>query len=93
MEEKQKRNWKEEIKDTWTYCRPYIKTALACLCVGWMYGFIKGMDTNNEQWLKYGFERARDESEENERDDFVYDETTVDDPELLELIRMENENS
>lgn len=93
MEEKQKRNWKEEIKDTWNYCRPYVKTALACLCVGWMYGFIKGMDTNNEQWLKYGFERARDESEENERDDFVYDETTVDDPELLELIRMGNENS
>ena len=93
MEEKQKRNWKEEIKDTWDYCRPYVKTALTCLCVGFMYGFVKGMDANNEQWLKYGFERARDESEENERDDFVYDETTVDDPELLELIRMENENS
>ena len=90
MEEKQKRNWKEELKDTWAYCKPYIKTGVTCLFVGAFWGFVKGIDCQTNVYLGL---LAKIPNASDDEEDFVYDETTVDDPELLELIRLENENS
>lgn len=87
--EKNKRTFKEVAKELKRRCWPHVKTGAMCLFVGFVYGFIKGSEANNELWLKYGFEKDRDDSE-NTDDDFVYDETNVDDPELLEMIRSES---
>lgn len=87
MENENKRTFKEGAKEAWRRCWPYIKTGGMCLFVGFVYGFIKGNQANNEIWLKYGFEPARSDSGDLTDDDFVYDESNVDDPELLEMIR------
>lgn len=77
---------KEIVKEKWKRCWPYIKTGGTCLFIGFVYGFITGSEANNDMWLKNGFERTRDDSGDT-TDDFVYDESNVDDPELLEMIR------
>ena len=87
--EKKKRNWKREAKDVWDRCWPYIKTGGTCLFIGFVYGFIKGNEASNNMWLTHGFERAQDDSDDM-IDDFVYDESNVDDPELLDIIRSES---
>lgn len=89
---KEKRNFKQEIKDWWNEHKKAIKTGVVCGLVGIGYGFIKGLTTSNEMWLRNGFTKAEAEPEEP-CDELELDETNCDDPELLELIRLENEEA
>lgn len=93
MKEKTKRTWKEELKDTWDYCAPYLKVGATCLLVGAFWGFVKGVECQTDVVLGLSAKIPNYRDENETEDSFVYDETTVDDPELLELIRMENENT
>lgn len=85
----EKKGFKQELKDWWDDNKRAIKAGVVCGFIGIVYGLIKGFETNNDMWLRHGFTPAQADDE----DDFVYDETTVDDPELLELIRLEEEMS
>lgn len=87
---KEKRNFKQEIKDWWNENKRVIKTGATCLLIGLGYGFIKGLSTSDEMWMKHGFTRA--EAEEP-CDEFGLTESNCDDPEYLELVRLENENA
>ena len=80
----EKRNFIQEVKDWWNDNKRVIKTGGLCLLIGAFWGFVKGIDcqTNVNLGLIAKIPNANDDE-----DDFVYDETTVDDPELLELIR------
>ena len=89
---KEKRNFKQEIKDWWNDNKKVIKTGVVCGLIGIGYGFIKGLSTSDKMWMDHGFTRAIDKSEEP-YDELVLDESNCDDPELLELIRLENENA
>ena len=89
MEEK--RNFKDRVKDWWKDNKDVIKTGVVCGLIGVGYGFIKGLSASDKMWMDHGFTRAEDESEPSS--DFEYNESNVDDPELLELIRSEGEEA
>lgn len=86
----EKRNFKEEVKELWNEYKRPIKAGVICLGIGIFYGFLKGVNTITNSSLYMS--QLLPESDTDE-DDFVYDETNVDDPELLDLIRLENEKS
>lgn len=73
------RRKKHKLKEWWAENKTVIKTAVTCLSIGALYGFIKGSSVTADAFLKPQNSESTDE-------DFVYDETTVDDPDLLELI-------
>ena len=87
---KEKRNWKQEIKDWWKDNKKAIKTGVVCGLFGIGYGFIKGISTSDEKWMKYWLAPAADDEP---CDELELDETNCDDPELLELVRMDNETA
>ena len=89
---KEKRNWKQEIKDWWNDNKKVIKAGVVCGLLGIGYGFIKGLTTSNEMWMRHGFTKAEDDVEEP-YDELGLTESNCDDPELLELVRFENENA
>lgn len=78
------RNFKQEIKDWWSENKRVVKVGSACLLIGAFWGFVKGVNSMTSLSVA---------NSKQEEDDFVHDELSVDDPELLELIRMEEENS
>lgn len=82
----------EQAKNWWNDNKRVIKTGLICGVLGVMYGMVEGCKSQNEMWLKYGFERAGADPEPAD-DMYGLTEENCDDPELLELVRMENENS
>lgn len=84
------RNFKQEIKDWWSENKRVVKVGGVCLLIGAFWGFVKGVACQTNTHLSL---LAKIPNANNDEDEFVYDETTVDDPELLELIRMEEENS
>lgn len=79
-----KRNWKQEIKDWWNKHKRAIKTGGICLLIGAFWGFVKGINCQTSAIISLS---SKIPDAKNEEDDFVYDETNVDDPELLEMIR------
>ena len=79
-----KRNWKQEIKDWWNEHKRVIKTGGLCLLIGAFWGFVKGVDCSTNAIISLS---SKIPNANNEDDEFVYDETTVDDPDLLEKIR------
>ena len=79
-----KRNFKQEVKDWWKENKKVIKTGGLCLLIGAFWGFVKGVSCQTN--VNLGLIAKIPNANESD-DDFVYDETTVDDPELLELIR------
>lgn len=79
-----KRNFKQEVKDWWKENKKVIKTGGLCLLIGAFWGFVKGVNCQTN--INLGLIAKIPNANESD-DDFVYDETTVDDPELLELIR------
>lgn len=83
----EKKTIKQQAKEWWDENKRVIKTGLICGTFGLMYGFIKGGLTVAGMRLEYA------KSLPDGDDDFEYTEENVDDPELLELIRLENENS
>lgn len=86
----EKRNYKQEVKDWWNDNKRVIKAGGLCLLIGAFYGFVKGINAGESSRMKL---IDMIPSRNDEQDTFVYDETTVDDPELLELIRLENEGT
>lgn len=70
---------KQKLREWWAENKTVIKTAVTCLSIGVLYGFIKGSSVTADLFLKAQNSESTDEN-------FVYDETTVDDPDLLELI-------
>lgn len=79
-----KRNWKQGLKDWWNKYKGVIKTGGVCLLIGAFWGFVKGVNCQTSVNLSL---LAKVPNTKDEDDEFVYDETTVDDPELLEMIR------
>ena len=59
------------------------------MIIGAFYGFAKGVDSGTKFTGKL-IDRIPYQNNDDDEDS-VYDETNVDDPELLELIRIENE--
>ena len=88
----EKKNFKKEIKDWWQDNKRVVKASVVCGFIGIMYGFAKGLSTNEKMWLENGFERAVDDSD-LPCDEFGLTEEECDDPEFLEIVKFENENS
>lgn len=86
---KEKRNFKQEFKDWWNENKKVVKTGGLCLIIGAFYGFAKGVDSGTKFTGKL-IDRIPYQNNDDDEGS-VYDETNVDDPELLELIRIENE--
>ena len=88
------RNWKQEIKDWWNENKTAIKAGFAFGMIGAFAGFAAGVTATDRLWLEHTtFEGIKDVSNDESDDDFVLDESNCDDPELLDLIRSEIENS
>ena len=88
------RNWKQEIKEWWNENKNAIKAGFAFGMIGAFAGFAAGVTATDRLWLEHTtFEGIRDVSNDESDDGFVLDESNRDDPELLDLIRSEIENS
>lgn len=85
---KRKRNLKQEIKDWWNENKRVIKTGIVCLGIGFTYGFIKACDT-----MTHMRGSAMQIDYEGPCDELGLTESNCDDPELLELVNYEIENS
>lgn len=88
----EKKTFKECVKDWWRDNKRVIKAGVICISVGCMYGFIKGMAAADGAWLKHGF-KMPDNDLPDPDDLYGLTEATCDDPELLELVNWEIENS
>lgn len=88
----EKKTFKQQVKDWWQENKRVIKVSITCGVIGIGYGFIKGMNAANDLWLRHGFERAVDDSDDSS-DNFCLTEENCDDPELLEMIKTKIENS
>ena len=86
------KTFKQQIKDWWNDNKRVIKAGIAFGALGVAYGFIKGAGATDRLWLEHGFERAVDDSEDSS-DNFGLTEENCDDPELLEIVKSENENA
>lgn len=90
-EKTEKRNYKQEIKEWWNENKRVIKTGAACLGVGFAWGFIKAVNQLNGIAITL---TAGDKTYGSEPcDDLGLTESNCDDPELLELAKLENENA
>ena len=76
---------KEKAKDWWDRNKKLVGVGLVCTVAGVSYGFFKGVDTMSDMIVRCDL--CPDDASENEQDEFVYDESNVDDPELLEMIK------
>lgn len=79
----EKRDFKKEIKDWWSKNKRPIKVGATCLFIGAFCGFVKGVNSTI-----INIDLVRDPGDRNDGSNFEYNESNVDDPELLELIRM-----
>ena len=86
----EKKTFKQEVKDWWDENGRVIKTGATCLAVGAFWGFGKGVGACTNSNISLSSKLPYPDEAES---DFEYTEENVDDPELLELIRLENENS
>ena len=80
----EKKTFKQQVKDWWQENKRVIKAGITCGLIGIGYGFIKGMTAANDLWLKHGFERAIDDSDDSS-DGFKLTDKNCDDPDLLEM--------
>lgn len=87
-----KKTFKQQIKDFWNENKRVIKVGITFGALGFIYGFTKGMTAEEKLWLDHGFEKAIDNSE-TPSDEPGSAEDIRDDPEYLELVKFENENS
>lgn len=88
------RNWKQETKDWWNENKSSITSGFAIGVLGAFAGYAAGMTATDRLWLEHTMLEGNTYASDNESDDgFVMDESNCDDPELLELIRLENEEN
>lgn len=86
-----KRNFKQEAKDWWNDNKGKVKVGVLCGLAGIGYGFIKGVCAANKTWI----DRVNEIGPfpEEPEDELGLTESNCDDPELLELVKLENENA
>ena len=90
-EKTEKRNYKQEIKEWWNENKRVIKTGAACIGVGFAWGYIKAVEHLNGINITL---TAGDKTYGSVPcDDLGLTESNCDDPELLELVKLENENA
>lgn len=82
----------QQLKDWWNDNKKVIKVGFTFGVLGVAYGFIKGAAVTDNMWLEHGFERALAEPD-TQSDELRLTEENCDDPELLELVRSEEEDS
>ena len=87
-----KRNFRQEVKDWWNDNKGYIKVGITYGLIGIGYGFVKGVTTTDKLWMNTLRETV-DQTLEESSDEFELNESNCDDPELLELVRSENEDA
>ena len=87
----EKRNYKQEIKEWWNENKRVIKTGAACIGVGFAWGYIRAVEHLSKIDITYTFEDRPKDAEPC--DEFGLTESNCDDPELLELVKYENENA
>lgn len=75
------KNFKEKAKNWWEHNKKIIGVGLTCGIAGISYGFYKGLTT------MIVLPNVIAETTSDDKDDFEYNESNVDDPELLELIK------
>lgn len=90
MNDKQK--FSERAKKWWIDNRKAVKTGAICGLIGLGYGFIKGLLASDQLWIK-GLANVEKTGYEMPCDELGLTEANCDDPDLLELVKFENENS
>ena len=88
----EERTFKYKARDWWHRNKRIIRVGVTCGFIGVMYGFIKGMATTDKMWLDHGFERAIDDSD-MPCDELGLTEANCDDPEFIDIVNYEIENS
>ena len=88
------RNWKQEIKDWWNENKSSIASGFAIGVLGAFAGYAAGMSATDRMWLEHTMLKSNRDTSDNESDyGFVMDGSNCDDPELLEMIRLVNEEN
>lgn len=90
MDEKKTLN--QEIKEWWQENKKAIKAGVVCGLAGIAYGFIKGTLTVSNMLINGDISIMRPEKTDWDTD-MTLTEENCDDPELLELVNLEKENS
>lgn len=80
----------DRVKNWWNENGKVVKAGVICGTVGLCYGFFKGITTT--AGMIVAASNYRNDNETDNMKNFAYNENTVDDPEMLELIEMEKEN-
>lgn len=90
----EKKTFKQELKDWWQDNKRVVKVAVTFGVIGIGYGFIKGMCVSNETWIEHSYKQDYEDSGLPDGDDgFKLTEVNCDDPEMLEIVKFENENA
>lgn len=87
----EKKTLGQEIKEWWQENKKVVKTGIVCGLAGIAYGFIKGTLTVSNMLINGDISVVRPEKPDYDSDELT--EENCDDPELLELVKSENENS
>lgn len=88
----EKKTFKQEVKDWWQENKKAIKAGITCGLIGVVYGMFVGHSGATSLFLRNGYGPTRDDHEVP-CDEFGLTEENCDDPEFLEIVRFENENS
>lgn len=81
------KSFKEQAKEWWDEHKRAIKVGAVCLMAGGLYGFVKGVNTMTDM-----ISRCDSLNGNTEDDDSSVLTVCDDDPEWLELIRLEEES-
>lgn len=88
----EKKTFKQEVNEWWQENKKAVKTGVICGLAGVAYGFIKGTLTVSNMLMRGDMYVVKPEEPDWDSDTTLTEEN-CDDYELLELIKMENENS
>ena len=86
----EKKTFKQEVNEWWDENGRVIKTGATCLLIGAFWGFVKGVGACTNSIISLS---SKIPYSDEESDSFEYTEENVDDPELLEIVKFENENA
>lgn len=89
MKESKLKKAKEKVKNWWNDHKTFIKVGGVCLTIGMISGYLKGHCDTVALFLRNGSWKP----DESDDESFVYNELNTDDPDLLELIKQEQENA
>ena len=87
----EKKTFGEEVKEWWHDNKKVIKAGIICGLAGFAYGFIKATNTLSNMMIKGDITVEKPEKIDWDAEEINLDE--CDDPELVELINLETENT